>query len=386
MLARSRSIRAAALLVAAHASPGRGASFELLGQIFGGELGSGAYGITSDGSTVVGVGRSGGVQQPFRWTRDTGMIGLGLPPGASSAVALGVSDDGSRVVGFDAPSSEPRAFQWTASGGFTTLGTLPGGVEWGIAYDISADGSTIVGLAHGVAQAQMQAYRWTASTGMVEIGFGRGTNGVAVAVSADGTVVVGQGNQPFSRAPSQAFRWTSSSGAVSLGALPGGTLDASSSAVSPDGAVVVGDAAIGRRREAFRWTAATGMVGLGFLPGFESTHATAVSSDGNAIVGYARTGLGPYGAFLWDPVHGMRLLEEVLTAEYGLDLGGWSIGHPGGMTPDGRIIVGTAFDAEHHTQAFLVTIPEPGTAALLLMGLAGLASWRGTSRGDRDGR
>jgi hypothetical protein len=79
----------------------------------------------------------------------------------------------------------------------------------------------------------------------------------------------------------------------------------------------------------------------------------------------------------------MRLLEEVLTIEYGLDLGGWSLGHPGGMTPDGMTIVGTAYDAEHRAQAFLVTIPEPGTAALLSTGLACLVltSLRGTSVG-----
>ena len=71
-----------------------------------------------------------------------------------------------------------------------------------------------------------------------------------------------------------------------LGTLGGGSSVAS--AVSADGSVVVGEArnASGLLR-AFRWTQATGMQDLGTLGGDQS-EAFGVSADGSVVVGYAR--------------------------------------------------------------------------------------------------
>src|SRR4051812_49041906 len=76
---------------------------------------------------------------------------------------------------------------------------------------------------------------------------------------------------------------------VPMGFLPGGYSESYATAVSGDGAVVVGySIAVGQGVEAFRWTEATGMVGLGGLPGGEFySEAWAVSEDGSVVVGHS---------------------------------------------------------------------------------------------------
>ena len=73
--------------------------------------------------------------------------GLGRLPGrGTTSVAFGVSADGSTVVG---QSGDRRnnfeAFRWTEAGGMVGLGDLPGGDFGSVAFGVSADGSTIVG-------------------------------------------------------------------------------------------------------------------------------------------------------------------------------------------------------------------------------------------------
>src|SRR5215831_10180585 len=66
-----------ALLVSA--DPARGASLLWLGDLPGGAFESRATGISANGSTVVGASRSGahsGAYEAFRWTAETGMLGL----------------------------------------------------------------------------------------------------------------------------------------------------------------------------------------------------------------------------------------------------------------------------------------------------------------------
>ncbi|MDQ2987251.1 MAG: hypothetical protein M3R13_11145 [Armatimonadota bacterium] len=91
---------------------------------------------------------------------------------------------------------------------------------------------------------------------------GGGFSSCAIAASADGTVVVGQGRSTYGW---QAFRWRAKVGMIGLGDLPGGPFDSVAWAVNADGTVVVGssnrdDESSG---EAFVWTAFGGMIGLG---------------------------------------------------------------------------------------------------------------------------
>ncbi len=73
-------------------------------------------------------------------------MGLGdLTDGIFSSVAFGVSDDGSVVVGGGSSASGGEAFRWTQAGGMQGLGDLPGGNFGSTAFGVSADGSVVVG-------------------------------------------------------------------------------------------------------------------------------------------------------------------------------------------------------------------------------------------------
>src|SRR5438105_4002183 len=86
------------LLMAALVASAHGARFFGLGNLPGGNE-SLAYGVSADGSVVVGESDSASSQQAFRWTSGEGMVGLGYLAGAAYSYASGVSADGSVIVG-----------------------------------------------------------------------------------------------------------------------------------------------------------------------------------------------------------------------------------------------------------------------------------------------
>jgi probable HAF family extracellular repeat protein len=140
---------------------------------------------------------------------------------------------------------------WSQS--LTWLGTLPGG-GGSAAYGVSANGRVVVGWAQNAA-GQQRAFRWTAATGMQDLGTLGGNQSEAYGVSADGAVVVGGAENAAGQV--RAFRWTASGGiedlnltyvnVLSCSVTPGSVLTAS--AISPDGRYIVGqgyNAATGR--------------------------------------------------------------------------------------------------------------------------------------------
>jgi probable HAF family extracellular repeat protein len=199
---------------------------------------------------------------------------------------------------------------------------------------------------------------------------GGGFNSQAYGVSADGSVVVGQG---ASASGTEAFRWTSGGGMVGLGDLAGGAFDSLALAVSDDGSVAIGQGASASGVEAFRWTSGGGMVGLGdLLGGGFFSQALAVSADGSVIVGTGTSASGSE-AFIWDSTNGMQSLLTVLENDYGLDLTGWTLAEARGISDDGFSIVGYGTNPSGFTEGWIATIPEPSTVSLLGFGLAGIA-------------
>ncbi len=137
-------------------------SITWLGTLGGG--GSGAFGVSADGSVVVGVAyNAAGEYRAFRWTAAGGMQDLGTLGGDLSG-ARGVSADGSVVVGWAENADwQWRAFRWTASGGMEDLNTtyaglLTNGSVLSVASAISPDGRYIVGWGWNAATGRTEAY------------------------------------------------------------------------------------------------------------------------------------------------------------------------------------------------------------------------------------
>ena len=349
------------------------ASFQGLGDLPTGQFQSYAFGISGDGSVVVGSSRLAIIlpgppyqgQQAFRWEASTGMQALGDHPtgDADSTEAYAASSNGSVLVGDIGMYGPSEAFRWTAESGMTSLGFLEGG-DRSSSRGVSSDGSVVVGWSKGPSGAE--AFRWTNDDGMIGLGYlplAKNNYSYAYGVSNDGSVVVGRGVGQNSM---EAFRWTESSGMVGLGFLSGAASYASSYAfgVSADGSTVVGKFYLGddNTTEAFVWTESDGMVGLGHLPGGNHySTAWAVSADGSIIVGSSITDTDYYEAFIWDEIHGMRNLKNVLVNEYRLDLNSWTLYEATAISHDGLTIVGYGRNPNRHEEGWIVTLPGPVT-------------------------
>jgi probable HAF family extracellular repeat protein len=275
----------------------------------------------------VAVGASqldSGGPHAFKWTLATGTVDLGVLTingmQATASNALNISADTSVIVGssgFDAIAGNldlgqggtTHAFRWTRATGMVDLGTLPttgyGAFVTSIANGVNADGSVIVGESSygNVATLYTHAFRWVLTPGtttgtMTDIDGGAQTESDAIAVNADGSVVVGSADDGNGFiGTTHAFRWTQATGMVNIGRLPGLDTYASANAVSDDGNVIVGTSshlgAIVLDQTAFRWTQSTGIQNLNTLltnagvnlNGAVLQTAVGITGDGQFIVG-----------------------------------------------------------------------------------------------------
>jgi probable HAF family extracellular repeat protein len=170
-----------------------------------------AAAVTADGSMVAGGDN---------WWKTSGQTGIFGPfPGQQNQTeAFGLSPDGQVAVGAAIKGSDPfgptfHAFRWTPSGGLQDLGVTTG--TQSSANAISANGLVIVGQATD-SNGFWRAFRWTASTGMQDIGTLGGPMSNATAVNMDGTVIVGNSLTTSSSGSSHAFRWTAKTGMQDL--------------------------------------------------------------------------------------------------------------------------------------------------------------------------
>jgi probable HAF family extracellular repeat protein len=347
-----------------------GAFFMGLGFLHENPEGSTASAVSGDGTVVVGVSLfdiPAPGSEAFRWTAPEGMVGLAdLPGGEFRSTARDVSSDGSVIVGHSfSESYETEAFRWTAATGMVGLGVLPGGDQDGnpesLALAVSADGAVVVGQSDGELAIEpgrvwTLAFRWTASTGMVALGLlpglppTAGKTSRANDVSGDGSVIVG------SAAGGRAFRWTAEEGMVDLGSVPNCAIPNQSPpqhdafAISSDGKVIAGrvqNCSFGNTRS-WSWTALGGFV---LLPGLHGP--SAISSDGSVIAGRDRDG----AAAVWNARSGTRPFQDVLTREFGLDLSGWELTNINGVSDDGTVYVGSGKNPGGLGEAWIVSLP-----------------------------
>jgi probable HAF family extracellular repeat protein len=326
-----------------------------------------AWDVSDDGSVVAGYSATGTNGVAFRWTAAGGIESLGRVAGRSGGTAArAVSADGTTVVGDGntGANTVPEAFRWTRSGGAVGLGTFGGhATDLSIAEGVSADGSVVVGLSTG--GGRIEAFRWSGPTGLVGLGTLPGAPtqwSSATDITRDGSVIVGTSD---SLTGHRAVRWTS----IGIEAIDqlSGAVGSYAYAVSGDGSVVVGSviAAEGELPSAFRWTEGAGMKLLRQGPAGDKEYSTDVSADGSIVVGRA-----DFGAFIWDPIHGMRNLRTVLESDYGLteQLRGWRLGMAYAISADGTAIVGSGSNPQGREEGFIAIIPEPSALAVASVG------------------
>jgi probable HAF family extracellular repeat protein len=357
------------------------------------------------------------------------VTGLGVLPGDTSSIAYGINDHGV-IVGSSSDSggaSTIAGFKWE-SGGMTDLGLYaghtavrpwdvndqgnvtgratggPGGSNFGVFHD--GNGWQLAGSVGGTrgngfginASNQMvgnmrlptgdfsRAYVWSPQSGTIELptihledplspvpaynGYEGGSYATGI---NDAGVVVGSSGLSDTHGSDRGFRWSSAGGMVNLGtpssqALAGLADYTQSYAQNLNEAgLIVGaaDRGPGLTRAVY-WDANDVIHDIGTLGG-TSGWAYAVN-DADVIVGFSSNGAGNR-AFGYVPGGALTDLNVLLD----LSSSGWTITRAYDINNLGQIVGEGVFGGV--TQAVLLTpIPEPGTALLMGLGIAGLSA------------
>ncbi|MBP7147211.1 MAG: hypothetical protein KBD01_06680 [Acidobacteria bacterium] len=343
-----------------------------------------AVDMSGDGNTVLfrdRISRNGVVEM------------IGGPAEGWDVVAL--SDDGSTVVGNIAV--EDPVFGWVMQAGiwlggdtWRPLGALGGsepcGTDWSSAYDVSGDGSRVVGLSYigPAACVDAHGFAWDEQAGMVDLGsivperYSR-----ANAISADGQVIVGWSDQTTgSRAGA---KWDHGAGPEWFLPEHSRVFAGEATGVSSDGRFIVGGeysappatGNFGPWAEPWLWSAETGVVPLGTVKGFRGSvidgqhYARDVSDDGSVVVGQDTLFLtGEQWAFIWTGQTGISALQDWVRARTDpatqakicsikrgmLPCSGWNFWNTAAISNDGKTIVGTGANPDGMFQAFMIKI------------------------------
>ena len=361
-------------LVAACVSGGfaQTASYQVIGSFPGGVQTSEVRGVSADGRVVVGRATQGTSERAFRWTQEEGMVGLRyLPGGTAPSDARGVSADGRVIVGAAAYEAIMVPVRWV-DGQIEPLGDL-GGNRLGEANAVSDDGEVVVGYSRS--PEGVEAFRWTAATGMAGLGdlAGGSFRSEALGVSADGEVVVGKSitREGVGQVNYGAMYWTEKTGMVGLGDLAGDAFSSSAAAISGDGRTIVG---YGYGKwfglSVAEWRDGRGPERVPSAPPFRwGSLGLDVTDDGLVIVGHGMYADYTTGAFICKPYWQMLELEAMLVDDYGLDLGGWTLTEAGGISADGTVVVGNGRNAVGMRQGWVVHLPPACPADLNRDGL-----------------
>jgi uncharacterized membrane protein len=147
------------------------------------------YGISLDGSLVVGENDDGGPSYAICWTNMNGPSALSDDlPFLSTAAA--VSDNGLVVTGQVYTNGTVYTYRWTVASGVELLQHDTNTFQMTWPQGMSRDGNVIVGIAYADSYEEM--YRWTAETGLVGLGLAPGDiDNRGFGASNDGNTIVG---------------------------------------------------------------------------------------------------------------------------------------------------------------------------------------------------
>ncbi|HVT11729.1 MAG TPA: PEP-CTERM sorting domain-containing protein [Fimbriimonadaceae bacterium] len=344
--------------------------------------GTAVFNITPDGQVATGV--ADGVV--YRWTAATGAVAIS---GAdwNNTFTAGLSNDGNTIVSsmVNPASGKQEGAVWHPGSGWSFIGGFAdGGVDDSLstAYDVSGDGSQVVGLAwHPNYRAE--GFSWTQGGGMVGLGRPAIQSSRASAISRDGSTVVGF-YESDTQGVRQPVRWVN-------GGTPDLFLGESESGeamkTNSDGSVIVGynwQDGVGSR--AFMYDGTVHY--LGVLPEHESNFdprsiANAVSDNG-IVVGWS--GGDPFWGdpeegFVWTAQDGMINAHSYLAAHGVTVPGNLLLNTITSISADGTTFGGQATDLNtFQASSWIATVPVPEPASMAVLGLGALALLRRRKR------
>lgn len=346
-----------------------------------GTVASQAWAIAGDGRKVAGFSYVNGAYHAARWLDGgAGWSVQDLNGGAfTSSFGRGIDASGDTVVGYGSTmvlgyqgsnlvhisGQVEEAFVWTAGGGMLGLGVLASDNDPVVgtmtpssrAYAVSADGSTVVGISRGVGAGDIpEAFRWTSAGGMVGLGIlAGGTYSIANGVNADGTVVVGNADQPTPLIPSirgaYATRWSATGGLQTVsdwltanGVSVGSNTFTDAVAVDASGNAVLGKGQIDGTTQGYLARVSGGNTGGGNTGGGNTGGGSGVIglTDFNRSLALWQQALNAisqrFGLNLWG-AHHRTLMDSGVSGERGLGL--WTTGdYAHERDGDGRQVLG----------------------------------------------
>ena len=338
----------------------------LLAILFGGLSYGQLYVIAPENINAKDVSDNGVVTisstaENFMWTEAGGLVTINtISNGYSNAGNPKVSNDGTKIsatVTNPATNLNEVGVYDVATGTWTYLGGIGGQSDGSSAsaWGLSGDGSTIVGLGW-VNAGSAHAIKRTVAGGMVDMGSTvAGSSSRANDASFDGSVIVGWQDSDIGYR--QGAIWDADGNQTLIFDNNGFEVD-EASAVSDDGQWVVGG---GYENQAWIWNETSGLLAIPHPNSgmFFRGASTAVNQDGSVVVGYYRAWPGPaaFGeGFIWTEANGRVALNDYVDG-LGIDRQGVSLNLPLGISPDGTMIVGNGINASNTIVAFMVKLP-----------------------------
>ena len=361
-------------------------SFNGLGDLPGGVVGSSARDISADGSVVVGESEGANGTESVSWTSAGGLVGLGfLSLATPYSTATGISADATVITGISNDSNGVARAYRLSGGSMVALANQGCNSCDPLTYGrgISADGLVIFGSSAarsiGTAPLRLDAVRWpNGGTGLSDLGnLGGGFEvGEAFGASANGSIISGAHDSADGR---DGFYWNGSMNVLPtiVGSSP---ILASGLAVSDDGSTIVGftnqstttlpgGTQVASDLQAVSWSGSgfATLTQLGVLPNSVSvdSSALAVSADGSIIVGRALDENQSDRAFIWDAANGLRNLKDVLESVYGLHLTGWVLSEARAISDvvNGSFsIVGSGINPQGEPEGWVTFLTIPACA------------------------
>jgi hypothetical protein len=326
-------------------------------------------GVSSDGKIAVVQDGASAIGDVYFYDTATGAITRKTATGDPAyCLATAVAPSGNRVSAYhyNSGSTSIVAGIWDTCSGWADQKEIydagcPGPPDnESSAFDLNANGSVAVGLMWNGCHTDAtmwteQSGKWTTKT-LQHLGMAGGSERASV-ISDDGAVIGGFAQ--VAAADRNPAVWSSNGTGVLLD--PTQMVVGEVLSVSPDGTMVAGVWNL----DGFIWTKAAGVTDIGKLAGAQPTDAVflnAIADNNQLVVGGCGDpnpgGLGnPVAAIAWTKAKGMRLLQDIVTAQGFAIPGGYALTNVMGASKDGTVLLGYATDMLGSTHTFVLRMP-----------------------------